>query len=636
MATSPRAMLDPPPAAGDAPAGTNAAQSGRTRTVRALSAGAANAALDRIFADDTREEAQLDPLGALERGEPVPQEHLLLLFTDTLANRQRAVNARTLQQLASIDRAALDPAHQLSYDAFAETMAEEQALLAPAVQAMTGVQPFNHFGGFHVAFPELVATDGVRPLRSAADFEARITLERSLPTLFANAIARFREGMASGVVEPRLTVDNMISQIDAILAQPIESSLFMAPARRLPAALPLATRRRLEQGFRAATHDAVYPAYRTLRDFLVREYRPAARASVGLSGMRGGDRLYRVLMQLHTTVSVDPATVHALGLSEVARIQREMVSVKNQIGYRGTLRAFFDEIRRNPRYHPRNAAELARGFHRVGDRVAELAPRWFVQLPRTPLLIEPYPEYRARFEAGGGYSQGSPDGARPGVFFFNTYDVHSRFLTGITTLYLHEGAPGHHFQISLAQENDGLPDFQRYGGNTAYVEGWALYAETLGYDMGLYTDPLQHWGTLDDEILRAMRLVVDTGLHAQGWSRDQAIAYMLANSGMGRSDAVAEVDRYIANPGQALAYKIGALTFQRLRHEAEAALGARFDIRGFHDQALGSGALPLGVLEAKIRRWIAAQQAAIQPPESQPASVPSSASAIRERVLATP
>jgi uncharacterized protein (DUF885 family) len=205
-----------------------------------------------------------------------------------------------------------------------------------------------------------------------------------------------------------------------------------------------------------------------------------------------------------------------------------------------------------------------------------------------------------------------PDGTRPGVFWYNTYDWQHRYLTGITTLYLHEGAPGHHFQISLAQENAKLPDFQRFGGNAAYVEGWALYAETLGYDMGLYKDPMQHWGTLDDEMLRAMRLVIDTGLHTRAWTRDQAIAYMLDNSGVGRIDAAAEVDRYIANPGQALAYKVGAMTIQRLRDEARAHLGDRFDLRAFHDQVLGSGALPLAILETKIRAWIADQDVLAQ------------------------
>ena len=220
------------------------------------------------------------------------------------------------------------------------------------------------------------------------------------------------------------------------------------------------------------------------------------------------------------------------------------------MGFTGTLREFFDHIRTDPKFHPAAAAtNWRRASPRSAARSMRQIPRFFRQVPKTPLVIQPYPAYREKYEAGGSYSQGTPDGSRPGVFYFNTYDLPSRFLTGMTTLYLHEGAPGHHFQISLAQENPSLPAFQRFDGNTAFVEGWALYAETLGYEMGLYKDPMQHWGTLDDEMLRAMRLVVDTGIHAKGWTREQAIDYMLANSGMGRTDATAEVERYIANPG---------------------------------------------------------------------------------------
>lgn len=565
--------------------------------------------LDRLFHDNTRAEQALDPLGALERGERLDPAQFSLLFTPELVRRQREVNRATLARLDAIDRAALDEPHRISYDVFRATMQEERDEFSPEIQALVAVRPFNHFGGFHVEYPEYAAASPPGALQTAADFEARVALDQTLPDVFQQVIARFREGMATGVVEPRQTVRNMIAQIDAILAQPVETSPFMAPVRQIPRDMPAGERRRLTAEFRDAAIGSVYPAYRRLRTFLASEYLPAARENVGLSAMKGGARLYRLLVREHTSVDLDPAKVHALGISEVARIQREMEQVKLELGFTGSLRAFFDHIRVDPRYHPRTQEALAAGFRAVGAKVAALAPRYFLHLPRTPLLIEPYPAYRAQFEAGGGYGQGLPDGSRPGVFFYNSYDLRARFLTGVTTLYLHEGAPGHHFQISLAQENASLPDFQRFGGNTAYVEGWALYAETLGYEMGLYKDPMQHWGTLDDEMLRAMRLVVDTGLHTQGWARNRAIDYMLANSGMGRSDAAAEVDRYIATPGQALAYKIGALTIQRLRRKAEAELGPRFDIRAFHDQVLGSGALPLPVLEAKVDRWIAASKA---------------------------
>jgi uncharacterized protein (DUF885 family) len=604
-ALPPPARHDPPPAAtrpaelpnapaaparpddrGDDPAGASATER-----------------LDRLFATDSRAQQALDPLGALARGDAVPHDLLVLAFTPALTERQRAVVDHSLARLARIDRAALDPAHRLSYDVFRQTLLDQQALLAPTAQALLGVQPFNHFMGFPVEFPQSAGT----PLHSLADVEPRLVLDRTLPVLFGNAIDRFREGMASGVVEPRLTVTDMIAQIDAILAVPPAQSLFMAPVRHLSKKTPPATRAHIDRAFLRVTTDTVYPAYARLRTFLAGEYLTAARASVGLSALPGGTALYRLLVREQTTLDLDPDAVHHIGLTEVARIQRAMAGVEHELGYQMPLHDFFDVIRSNPRFHPASADQLGRGFRDVGERVARLAPHLFAQVPRTPLVIRPYPAYRARFEAGGSYSEGQPDGSRPGIFWYNTYDWQHRFLTGVTTLYLHEGAPGHHFQISLAQENAALPDFQRFGGNAAYVEGWALYAETLGYDMGLYRDPAQHWGTLDDEMLRAMRLVVDTGLHTRGWTRDQAVAYMLDNSGIGRSDAEAEVDRYIANPGQALAYKVGAMTIQRLRDEASAALGARFDLRQFHDQVLNSGALPLAVLEQKIRAWIADQ-----------------------------
>ena len=614
------ARLDTPPAA-LRPVAPPASPPGN-ETPDASETGSMADRLDRLFAEDSRAQQALDPLGAMARGEAVPPDLLAVVFTPALTERQRVVTGHSLVQLDRIDRAALDPPHRLSYDVFRQTLNDQRMMLDPAAQALLGVQPFNHFMGFPVEFPEMAATGEGGSLHTTADVEARLALERSLPVLFDNAQNRFREGIASGVVEPRQTVTAMIAEIDAILARPAATSLFMAPLRHLPPGTTPATHRRFERAFLAATIEAIYPAYARLRAFLANTYLPASRDSVGLSAIPGGQGLYRLLVRQQTTLTLDPDAVHRTGLDEVARIQREMKTVEAELGYTMPLRAFFDVIRTNRRFHPASALQLGQGFHGVGAKVARLAPHYFLHLPKTPLVIQPYPEYRARFEAGGSYSEGMPDGSRPGVFWYNTYDWPHRFMTGVTTLYLHEGAPGHHFQISLAQENAALPDFQRFGGNAAYVEGWALYAETLGYDMRLYRDPLQHWGTLDDEMLRAMRLVVDTGLHTRGWTRDQAIAYLLDNSGIGRIDAAAEVDRYIANPGQALAYKIGAMTIQRLRDEARAALGPRFDIRAFHDQVLGSGALPLTVLEDKIHQWIANQTA--------------SASAINARVLAKP
>ena len=522
----------------------------------------ADARLMALFADDAQRERALDPLGALERGESTDPAALALVFSDTLSRRVMVSVRQSLEALAGIDRAALTLERQTSYDAFRWEKRNELAQLQPDARALTDVQPMNHFDGLHTAFPALIARGGALRYETADDYRSNLALQRAIAPVFDQAILRFREGIASGVVEPKLTVRNMIAQIDALLAQPLPESPFYSPVAAFPDAMPEAQQAALRAQYVEAIGTTVYPAYRRLRAFLADTYLPAARDSVGLGQMKGGRALYRSRILNQTTLALEPEAIHALGLREVARIQQDMAKVQRQLGDTGPLRAFFDTIRTDPRFHPRSREELAEGFAQVARQVDALAPQYFSRMPRTRLEVQPFPAYR------------------------------------------------HHFQISLAQEDTALPDFQRFGGNNAYVEGWALYAETLGYPMGFYDDPLQHWGTLDDEMLRAMRLVVDTGIHAMGWSREQAIDYILANSGMGRTDAAAEVERYIAIPGQALSYKIGALTIQRLRDHAQAALGARFDIRAFHDQVLGSGALPLPELEAKIERWITATRTA--------------------------
>ncbi len=573
---------------------------------RVTSAASEDSRLIALFSDDQRREQGLDPLQLLFHGAEVPPGELRRVFTDEQVRLTRQSALQSMAALKRIDRRRLSSERQISYDVFLDNKREELEWLSPDMVALTAVRPLDHFGGLHIEFPSVMAAGGAVSYASEADYWRNLAVLRMLPVMFANAELRFRQGLDSGVVDTRLTTRNMVAQIDALLAQPQGQSPFLSPVASFPEGIPEAHQTQLRQAYGAALRDDVLPAYRRLRTFLNDEYLPAAREAVGLSAMKGGAGLYRRLIEKETTLSVDPEAVHQLGLAEVARIQREMEQVKVKLGYSGSLKGFFEEVRTNPRYHPQTAQELADGFAKAARAVDAQIPRLFLRTPATRLEIQPYPEYRAKYDAGGSYNEGSADGSRPGVFFYNTYDLPSRFLTGITTLYLHEGAPGHHFQISLAQEDKSLPTFQRFGGNNAYVEGWALYAETLGHEMGLYRDPMQHWGTLDDEMLRAMRLVVDTGLHAKGWSREQAIAYMLANSGMGRSDATAEVERYIAWPAQALSYKIGALTIQRLRRKAQTALGARFDLRKFHAQVLGSGALPLPVLEAKIDRWIAA------------------------------
>ena len=413
-----------------------------------------------------------------------------------------------------------------------------------------------------------------------------------------------KQGLADGITNPKLVMQNVVGQFDALVPPKVEDSVFYKPVLKFPASFSDADKARLTSEYAAFIRDKLNPAQVRMRDFIKTDYLPKARDTVGLGQMPGGAALYRYMVEQTTTTTMTPEEIHKLGLREVDRIHAGMEKVKQQVGFKGTLAEFFVDMRTNPKFHPASAEAMKQAFLDIDKRVLAVVGKDFDTIPKSPLEVRPVPPYKEKTDAAGSYQAGTPDGSRPGIFYYNAYDLPSRSAFGFETLFLHEGIPGHHFQISLAQEKESLPAFQRFGGNTAYVEGWALYSESLGYELGFYTDPYQNYGHLDDEILRAMRLVVDTGIHSQGWTRDQAIKYMLDNSAMGKTDATSEVERYIAIPSQALAYKVGQLTIRRLRTKAEAALGPKFDIRDFHAQVLMSGALPMEVLERKIDDWI--------------------------------
>ncbi len=578
--------------------------------VPAASADTEGAKLRALFKESDEASLRRNPLSALFRGDQRYADRLGDFISDEYYAAEKAAAEQELAALAAIERSVLNPVDRLALDVFRFDREDTLRGYQPDLLALTRVRPLNHFFGAHTFYPTFASGKGGAQFATLADYENNLKRHRDYVTLLDRAIGRWREGMASGVVDTKLTVRNMIAQLDTQLKQKPEDSPFFGPAKQFPESIAAADRTRLTAAYRAAIVQDLYPAMTRVRDFLRREYLPAAREGVGLLHMTGGDRLYRHLVKSTTTLDLAPEEIHTLGLGEVARIKAGMEKVKAEVGFQGTLQQFFEYLRTDPKFKPKSREALTEGYYAIGRKVDALLPRFFSTVPRAKLEIRPYEPFRERFEAGGSYSPGTPDGARSGIFYFNAYDLPSRTTPGMTTLYLHEGAPGHHFQISLAQENDALPAFMRFGGNTAFAEGWALYAETLGYEMGLFADPYQRMGTLDDEMLRAMRLVVDTGIHAKGWTRDQAIAYMLANSSMGKTDATAEVERYIAIPSQALAYKIGALTIQRLRREAEAELGPKFDIRDFHAQVLMTGALPLAILEQKIDRWVAERKAA--------------------------
>ncbi len=569
------------------------------------------AALKQIFADSDEAALALNPMSAMMRGDMRYADRFGDYITPEYYARMKADAENDTRRLAAIDRDALSREDRIAYDVFSYERRQLLDFYARGIVAIQAQLPIDHFSGVHVYFPDISSGKSAAPFRTVQDYDNGLKRLDGYAQYLERSIGRMREGMAAGHTQPKLVMENILDQLDRQMAGGAEASPFYQPIKDLPADFAASDRERLANAYRAMIGDRVFGAYRELQDFIRTEYLAACRdGKPGLVSMKDGPALYKALIEQTTTTDMSAEQIHRIGLDEVARVRHDMLAIKDKVGFRGTLREFFDHLRTDPQFKFASKQALLDGYNAIRVRVDAAVPKLFSLTPKSPFEIRPVPAYSEQNEAAGSYRQGTPDGTRPGIFFVNTYDLPSRTTPGMETLFLHEAIPGHHFQIALAQENEALPNFLRFNGNTAFVEGWALYAESLGPELGMFTDPYQAFGSLDDEMLRAMRLVLDTGIHAKGWTREQAIRYMLDNSAQSETDARAEVERYIAIPGQALAYKVGALTIRRLRTEAEQALGARFDPREFHAQVLDTGALPMAVLEAKIRDWIRAKQVA--------------------------
>ena len=565
--------------------------------------------LAQLFKDADEASLRLNPINALARGDMRYADRL----GDYLSDAYNAEVLRTKQQelarLNAINRAALSPENAIYYDVFKY---ETEQALRFASEPLVGVGDrvaIEHFGGLHIMFPDISSGESLAPYKTVKDYDNGLKRLDEFVALMDRAVVRMREGLATGHVHSQVVTDNVIAQLDNIIKQGVENSPFYMPIKNMPADISASDKKRLTDAYSQKIGQGVIPVYQRMKSFMETEYKPKARRVPGLIGMKDGPLLYAALVQQHTTTTMTPKEIHEIGLSEVARITREMEAIKKEVGFKGTLKQFFEHLRTDQQFKFKSKEDMLATYNAVRERVDANMPKVFSRQAKTPFEIRPIPSFIEKNSAGAYYMGGSLEANRPGVFYLNTYDLPARTKPGVESLFLHEAIPGHHYQISVTQETPSIPNFLRFGGNNAYVEGWGLYAETLGKELGLLTDPYQRFGKLDAEMLRAMRLVVDTGLHAKGWTRDEAIKYMMDNSSMSRTDATSEVERYIAMPGQALAYKIGQLTHSRLRAEAEKELGAKFDVRAFHDQVLGTGALPLSVLEAKIRNWIAAQKA---------------------------
>lgn len=567
-----------------------------------------SAKLTQLFLASDEASLKRNPLQALFRGDPRYADQYGDGVSDAYLAAEKAAAQADLKALAAIDRSKLTPDEQISYDVF--KWQRETALRGfdPAILDVAKLLPVDQMNGLHQFVPDIFSGQSVAQFKTVKDYEDNLKRLDGFVVAMDRSLDRLKQGVAAGVVQPRLVSERVLSQLDHHVTGGVDAMPLMMPVQSFPDTISAADQARLKAEYTAMVGGKVLPAYTRMRDYVRDVYLPASRGNdrPGLVSMPGGPDLYRHLVALQTTTRMTPEEIHDLGLSEVARIQGEMRKVMQQVGFKGDLQAFFKHIKTAPEFKPESREALTQGYYAIGKRVDAALPKLFRTMPKTPLEIRPYPDFLEKDAAGGSYQPGAPDGSRPGIFYFNAYDLPSRTTPGMETLYLHEGAPGHHFQIALAFENDKLPSFQRFGGNNAFAEGWGLYAESLGKELGMLTDPYQYYGRLDDEMLRAMRLVVDTGLHAKGWSRQQAIDYMVANSSQGETDVAIEVDRYVAIPGQALGYKVGDIRIQQARKRAEKALGPNFDIRAFHEQVLMTGALPLEVLDAKIDRWVAA------------------------------
>jgi uncharacterized protein (DUF885 family) len=505
-------------------------------------------------------------------------------------------------QLKKFDRAKLSAADQLNYDLFKKDLETEiegfkfRTYLMPITQR-GGVQTLDELG------------DRLR-FSTVKDFEDWLARLRAFPQLMDQDIALMREGARNHIIWPKVVLERVPAQIDKQLVSKPEESPFFKPFKKFPDEVAAADRERLVKAAKASIASDVLPAFQKLKKYFVEEYLPAAFDQVGVWQMPQGAEFYAHLARRYTTTTLTPEQIHEKGLSEVARIKAEMQAIMGKVGFKGTLPEFFTELRTDPQFFYKTPDELLEAYRALAKQIDPNLVKVFKTLPRTPYGVTPIPDKIAPDTTTAYYNQPAADGSRAGLYFVNLYKPETRPKWEMMALSLHESVPGHHLQIALAQELGDIPKFRRYGGYTAFVEGWGLYAESLGQDMGLYDDPYSKFGQLTYEMWRAVRLVVDTGMHHMKWDRQRAINYFMENAPKAENDIVNEIDRYISMPGQALAYKIGELKIKELRELARRELGEGFDLREFHDAVLLSGAVPLDVLEEKVKAWIATRKAA--------------------------
>lgn len=557
--------------------------------------------LHQLFEDSWNEDMRQSPVWASMLGDRRYNDQWQDLSEGAFEQRAEQ-NAAVLKRLDSIDLESLPEADRVHYALFSQAYGERLA----AAEYPMHLMPISQRGGIQT----LDETGDRLGLRNVQDYEDWLARLEQIDVLMDQTIDLMMQGVKQGYVPPKITMSRVPAQIEKQLVARATDSLFYKPFKQMPAAMAATDQTRLQQAAQTVIAAKVLPAYEKLYAFFNETYLPACREDVGASSLPNGRAYYESRVRAFTTTDLTPEDVHQIGLTEVARIRGEMTAVMTAVDFKGSLPAFFEFLRSDPQFYFTDPKELLQAYQATAKQIDPTLVQLFTKLPRMPYGIQVIPEAVAPDTTTAYYTRPAADGSRPGYYWVNLYDPSARPIFEIEVLTVHEAVPGHHLQIALQQELEGLPNFRRYSGYTVFTEGWGLYSERLGYDVGLYQDPYSRFGQLSYDMWRAVRLVVDTGMHYKGWTRDEAIAYFAANAPRKKLDIVNEIDRYISWPGQALAYKIGQLKMSELRQRASAALGDGFDLRRFHDRMLENGAIPLSMLEQTMTDWIASEQRA--------------------------
>ena len=603
-------------------AACNQTKTTETATTSAPGTGAAPAdsakGLPGLFNSFWEQQSRLDPLSATAYGDNRYNDQLPNNQTHAYRDTMRVFYQGYLTKLQKFDREKLSDNDKISYDIFEYEMKHGLAGLT----INTWMLPANQFYGLPITLGQYGSGEGNQPFKTVKDYDNWLGRVHGFTAWTDSAIANFRVGMRTGVVLPKVLVQRMIPQLRGAITKDTAmisgrrplvvtdatQSLYYGPITRLPKGFSDTDKTRLTEAYKKAILTELVPAYQKLGTFMKNEYLPKSRTTSGIDAVPGGKEIYAFDVKYETTTDKTPAEIYQIGLSEVARIRAQMEAIKTEVGYKGDLKAFFNYLNIDAKFRPyKTPQEVLAAFENIHQRMLPNLQKMFGRTPKTPFEIRETEKFREA-SASAEYNQGSPDGSRPGIFYVPIPDA-TKFATtsGMESLFLHEAIPGHHYQISLQQENTSLPKFRRFGGQNAYVEGWALYSESLGPELGLFKDPYQRMGAMGDEMLRAVRLVVDTGLHSRQMTREQAIEYLLANLSTTRDEATSAIERYMAIPGQALGYKIGQLKIRELRAKYEKQLGSKFNLSNFHDELLKDGSMPLAVLEKKMDAWAAKQ-----------------------------